>query len=974
MRPAWRLAITSASARRSRTALLVGAVALSAALIAAVATALNSLNASVQMRTEATVGRGDVRIQPAGSGQTLDDSILEHIRAWPEVELAAAKLEGRLATLAIRKPILVRESDGWKPRDQVFIATDAQGNGIEPGLEDEVRPLRLLAGRGPQRDDEIVIDALLAMRLGYDVRTAEDRRYGFDVVKPRTIRERLKPHELPSGRISDAQAERFNRGQGVRIGDKLNVVPSAVAPAQLLAFVPRLATGPNAFVGFANAANFGPGGLLDMARLLISPRRLVEQIELLRRPVQFTVVGIAEQPPLGGRPQAYLTLNRFQQLADQPGRISQVDVIVKPGASPDDVSDAHREELGAGIIIQSTEKITSDLEKNIKSSQLGFLLASVLAFLSASFIIMTGLTTDVSQRQRELAVVRCIGGRRRQLAEAQFATGVMVGGLGALIGIPAGVAVAWLIARAFPETVPSGVIVPRSGVLLALVGSLGAGVAGAAFPAWRASTMPPLTAMRSHARPATRKGIVLTTVLGLLGVAFHLAVVLVPSNSQFVFWTYVIAALPLMFVGYFLLGVAAVLTVSRALAPVVSGLLRIPRRLLLRGLGGTPYRYGFTAGAMMTGLALMVAIWTNGRAVLRDWIDAMEFPDAFVSGIPLSPQAKGVLDALPFVENSCAITREFVEVGADATLGVRGLQRYDTSFIGFEPQPFFEMTNLTWVEGSREYAQPRLEAGGAVLIAREFHVARGLGVGDTFTCTFNGKEFTFDIVGVVTSPGLDIASRFFNIGEEYTHQAVHSVFGSLKDLREKFRSDQTHILQVDLADGVDDMQAISAIRNALAPYGLLDAGSGRQLKERIHQFAKGTLMVFSCVAIVAMLVACFGVANLIAAAIDVRQFEFGVLRAVGAHRNMLARLVAGEALLVALSASLMGTVMGIQAALGGRRLYEALLGIQFDVRPPLMPILAGWATVVTLTLLAAAPAAVRLNRRRPRELLAVVKG
>jgi ABC-type antimicrobial peptide transport system permease subunit len=226
---------------------------------------------------------------------------------------------------------------------------------------------------------------------------------------------------------------------------------------------------------------------------------------------------------------------------------------------------------------------------------------------------------------------------------------------------------------------------------------------------------------------------------------------------------------------------------------------------------------------------------------------------------------------------------------------------------------------------------------------------------------------------VVTSPGLDIASRFFNIGEEYTHQAVHSVFGTQRDLRERFASDQVHIIQVDFRDDVDDARAMRAVRAALLPFGLLDAGSGRQIKDRIRTFARGTLLIFTSVAVIAMLVASFGVANLIAAAVEMRRFEFGVLRAIGARRGMLTRLVIGEAMLIALVAGLVGTVMGLQGALGGRRLYEALLGIQFEIEPPAQPIAIGWVFVAVLTILAAAPGAARINRRTPRDLLASPK-
>ena len=71
MRPAWRLATSSLSARRSRTGLLVAAVALSSALIAAVACAMASMHEGLRQRIESTVGSADVRIQRVGLSHEL---------------------------------------------------------------------------------------------------------------------------------------------------------------------------------------------------------------------------------------------------------------------------------------------------------------------------------------------------------------------------------------------------------------------------------------------------------------------------------------------------------------------------------------------------------------------------------------------------------------------------------------------------------------------------------------------------------------------------------------------------------------------------------------------------------------------------------------------------------------------------------------------------------------------------------------
>ncbi len=972
MRPALRLAISNVSGRRSHHLLLVGAVALSAALITAVAAALNSLNASVNHRTQVTLGTADLRIQPTGSGQTFDQSLLETIRAWEEVELAAPKLQVSLPSVVIRKPVFEQVDGAWVLGEATF-QTAAMGNGVDPQLEPLVRPLRLLAGRPARDAGEIVADGLLLERLGWAWHAEPDRQYGFGIATSRVVRDRLGSFSMPESIQTERVALRANSRQGARLGDDVLIMPRFVAvsgPFHLLQAV----TGPNRALALFRFFG-GTEGLMNTARFLVDRESRRAQIEFFRNPASLTIVGVAEQPPLGGRPQCYLSLGTLQELTDQEGQLSQVDIVLAEGFDAQMVAEARQRELGDSVIVQTTERVTSGLDKNIQSSQLGFVLASMLAFLSAAFIILTGMNTDIAQRQRELAILRCVGAGRGQIAQTQLYVGFLVGLAGALVGVPLGALVAFVIAQRFPEQLPSGLVLHPGSVVLAFGGAVFAGVGGAAIPAWRASRTSPMAAMRQRSVATRLRAVGLCGAIGLAFIATHLSLITFLPNAQATFWAYVTVALPSLFVGYFLLSVLAVVIVTRVLGRPLALALGLPRNVLARGVSATPYRYGFTAGAMMTGLAIMVAIWTNGRGVLRDWIGVMEFPDAFVSGVPLTAGASDAVNRLPFVVNSSAITREIVEVQGESSLGIQGLQRYSTSFIGFEPESFFEMTNITWVQGDPEVAKRRLVEpapegfDGTILVAREFLTARGKGVGDVFECSKNGENFRFEIVGVVTSPGLDVASRFFNIGEEYAYQAVHAVFSDMSVLREKFGSDQTHIIQVDLDDEVDDAFAVAALREALTPHGLLDVGSGRQVKERIAEFANGTLLVFTSVAIVAMLTACFGVANLIVAAVETRRFEFGVLRAVGAHRGMLLRLVLGEAMIIAITAAILGTLMGIQGSLGGRRVYEILLGIEFSVEPPLVPIAVGWVTVIGLTLLAAGPAAWRLNRREPRELL-----
>jgi len=902
--------------------LIIAAVALSAALVTVVSSAMASLNAAIRTRLNATVGAADIVLKPASSADALPPDALARVEDWPGVEVASPARTESL-TLRLKAPALVEREGAWV-REEIELDVVPVVHGVEFERWNKVRPLELLDGRFPEAPGEIVIDGLLAERMTHAYQS-EDRgsgRYGLSIGSAVF----QTPAPAVPERASGEEARAVNDAVGVRVGDTLEIV------------------------------------------------RTGDEFELLRRlrggSPTVKVVGVVRQPPLGGRPQAYMPLEGMHGALGGRERLSEIEIVLArdadPAIDPNEFAAAHRPEIPPGLILETTARVSANVEKNLASSQLGLVLATALAFLTAGFIIFTGLTIDAAEQQRQLAMLRCIGARRSQLAGAQLLVGAIIGLAGAAAGIPLGLAIAGAIIAYFREYVPEGTLVSTLGLVLASAGSLGAGVVGAAWPAYRAARATPLEALASRAHPPGAAVTAAALLVAVIGLGIHLVTFLAPRDAQVMFWTYATVGLPAIFLGYFFLAVPVIGLVTRLCGRPLVALLGVPRGVVERLVAATPFRYGFTAGAMMAGLALMVGLWTQGGALLRDWIGKLRFPDAFVSGLSIPPEAQERLESLPFVTGTCAITLHPVETDA---FGVRALQQYYTTFVAFEPERFFEMATLTWVEGDPEVAKRRLVQGGAVIVAREFMVAQGLGVGDTFTCREGDEEFRFEIVGVVTSPGLEIVSKFFDIGAEYTHQALHAVFGSRADLREKFGSDAINLIQIELDEETPDDVAIDTIWRELAPYGILDAGSGRQILAEILEFMRGMLLATSVVAIINMLIASLGVANVIINSVEQRRFELGVLRAVGGQRAMLARMIAAEAILIAITAGILGTLMGTQLSLAAQFLHRALLGLVWELRPPPLPILAGCAIVLVICLLASVPAVVRLNRLKPRELL-----
>lgn len=112
---------------------------------------------------------------------------------------------------------------------------------------------------------------------------------------------------------------------------------------------------------------------------------------------------------------------------------------------------------------------------------------TVLAFGSALFLIAATMNTLIAEQAREIAILRALGGRRRQIGGITARTAAMLGLAGAVAGAILGVAVGYLLARYFAERIVDvsfgfGVSVP------VIVGSLVAGpvlAVAASLPALR---------------------------------------------------------------------------------------------------------------------------------------------------------------------------------------------------------------------------------------------------------------------------------------------------------------------------------------------------------------------------------------------------------------------------------------------------------------------------------------------------------
>jgi putative ABC transport system permease protein len=141
--------------------------------------------------------------------------------------------------------------------------------------------------------------------------------------------------------------------------------------------------------------------------------------------------------------------------------------------------------------------LTADQFKKQQSDQVNQLLGLIYALLSLAIIvaffgIVNTLVLSISERTRELGMLRAIGTSRRQVRRMVRLEAVITSLIGATIGAVLGVVLAVLFTRPLDDFV---LTIPVGTLLVLLVLAAVAGVVAAVLPARRASRLDVLQAL-----------------------------------------------------------------------------------------------------------------------------------------------------------------------------------------------------------------------------------------------------------------------------------------------------------------------------------------------------------------------------------------------------------------------------------------------------------------------------------------------
>ncbi|MDI9836176.1 ABC transporter permease [Streptomyces sp. KAU_LT] len=636
--------------------------------------------------------------------------------------------------------------------------------------------------------------------------------------------------------------------------------------------------------------------------------------------IRAKIVGIASWKVTNpGAAVVYFDTETSQRaLLGATGRFTQVSVTAADGVSDTQLKRNVAQALDGEYKIQTAKENADENRKDvgefmdiIKYAMLGF---AGIAFLVGIFLIINTFSMLVAQRTREIGLMRAIGSSRRQVNRSVLVEALLLGFVGSVLGVGAGVGIAVglmkLMSMAGMNLSTDDLTVKTTTPVVGLILGVVVTVLAAYLPARRAGKVSPMAALRDAGTPADGRA---GRVRGLIGL------VLTGAGAAAL---YAAATADKASDGALMLGGGVVLSLIGfvVIGPLLAGgVVRVISAVLLRAFGPVgrmaernalrnPRRTGATGAALMIGLALVACLSVVGSSMVASAtseLDKSVGADFIVQSQqqPIVPQAEKAMEDTPGLAH---VTRY---KSVDATLTSPDGRTDDSGVTAADPT-YAEDLRRTTTQGTLSAAYGK----DAMSVGSDYAKKHGVRVGDTITVAFKGGETAKLKVAAITDDdtAIDQGARYLSID-------------TLRKYLPADRVPQNVIMFAKAEDGKQDA-AYAALKKALDPYPQYQVRDQTDYKEELKdQVGQLLNMVYGLLAL-AIIVAVLGVVNTLALSVVERTREIGLLRAIGLSRRQLRRMIRMESVVIALFGALLGLGLGMGWGATAQRLL-ALEGL-----------------------------------------------
>lgn len=638
----------------------------------------------------------------------------------------------------------------------------------------------------------------------------------------------------------------------------------------------------------------------------------------------FTVVGLLSTGTVPGGEQVYVPLASAQRMFALGTRITGVAASLASGADRARVEADVRRSLGTDYTVGGLSS-NSSLLASIGVASFAFTMFGVFALATAGFIILNSFRTVVAERRRDIGMLRAIGASRRTIFGMFLAESLFQGAIGTGLGILAG----WGMAAglfAVMEPIFTRVVHLRLGGVVfepgtwALAIGLGIGVTvlAAVIPARAAGRVTPMEAMRPQLGEVYERRVGKRAWIGgalMVASLFGLTAGTAASVG--------LGAVTFL-VGTALVAPAVVTPIANAFGRVVELAFAREGAIARSNLQRNPGRSGITVTAVMLGLASIVAMMTVVQSIFAGFIGYID--KSLSADYMLIPQSivlsQGNVAAGPRLTQE---VRDTPGIGPVSTLRLSQgrVNGSDVQFIGIDPAGYAEVASFEWNAPSNDSALAQLSSGRWLIANGIFAAQHGLNPGDAVSVDTPNGPRVYHVAGV---------------GNDYLNAKLSTVYVSQDALEKDFGVTTDMLIMANRQPSADAGAVKARLQALVADYPAFKLYESAQWRDEQLTTFNQTMVIFYALIAALAVPSLLALLNTLAISVLARRREIGMLRAVGATRRQVRRMVMAESLLL----STIGTVFG---ALVGLWLGYAMVVAMGSIGWP-MPYLFPWGGLV----------------------------
>ncbi|GAA1439790.1 ABC transporter permease [Nocardiopsis tropica] len=657
---------------------------------------------------------------------------------------------------------------------------------------------------------------------------------------------------------------------------------------------------------------------------------------------------------------------------------TEIDVLASEGHTDEQAAEAVAALLGDRADVQTGEAFGLEMAESAGGDtammRTALLLFAFIAMFVAGIVIYNTFAILIAQRQREMALLRCVGAKRGQVFRSVLLESVAVGLIASALGVLAGVGIGMAGAAFGGPLLGMGGSVPVVITPLAVIVGLAVGtvvtVCSALVPATRATRVPPLAALRTSATAAgLEKGTGwMRVVFGLLAFLVSAALVALTqmSGPTQVGPVIVTAAALIAFVGVVVLGPLLVRGIVR-LVGVPLRRVGVPSMLAVDNSTRSPRRAATAMIALTVGATLITGysvVSASLEATMTRMLDE-QFPvDYQVSAQYSMDGASSGDTAAEEAPAEDGSSGENAQDGAPAEDTVQpppdGAQEGEGPVDGASPEDAAaEDGGASPEEGADTSAS---DGTGMPLVPTEVEHAlaesplldkviaqrRGLVEGydaspaDSLpVSTYDGAELGVDITGETVEgeisgfgPGEVLVSEEYTgglgVGDTLTlpspdgevdleiaavladAQTLWGAVVSPEDFATLFPdTTDSEMVYVRAAEGADASEVRDAVYAAVDDHPTIQVMSVAEMKNQFSDMMDIAFHTIAAMLGLAIVIAVFGISNTMALSVLERTRESALLRALGLAKGQLRRMLGVEAVLLCLIGAGIGIVLGV---------------------------------------------------------------